>query len=182
MTILMSVTPLHMTQEGFQLGDISLVMAAHMLGMFGLAPLTGRLVDRTGPYWVIGLGALTLVITCGLAFVADSLEGLVAALFTLGLGWNLTFVAGSALLMNMVTQAERARSQGIAEMINSVAGAMAALSSGLLLEMGGIAMLAIGGLTLTVFLIVAQAWTLAIRADRRPIGASSAAPTMLEAD
>ena len=84
MTILMSVTPLHMTQEGFQPGDISLVMAAHMLGMFGLAPLTGRLVDRTGPYWVIGLGALTLVITCGLAFVADSLEGLVAALFTLG--------------------------------------------------------------------------------------------------
>ncbi len=99
----MSVTPLHLIEEGFQPADISVVMVAHMLGMFGLAPLTGRLVDRLGPYWMIGLGALTLVITSGLAFVAVGLEGLVVALFMLGLGWNLTFVAGSALLMIMVT-------------------------------------------------------------------------------
>lgn len=181
MTILMSVTPLHMTQEGFYPGDISVVMAAHMLGMFGLSPLTGRLVDRIGPYWMIGLGALTLVLTCGLAFTAVSLEGLVAALFMLGLGWNLTFVAGSTLLMNMVTQAERARSQGVAEMINSVAGGAAALGSGLLLELGGMQMLAIGGLILTGILVVAQAWILAIRAHREPPEPKSAA-AMISAD
>jgi MFS family permease len=182
MTILMSVTPLHMIQEGFQAGDISVVMAAHMLGMFGLAPLTGWLVDRIGPYWMIGLGALTLVITSGLALVAVGLESLAAALFMLGLGWNLTFVAGSALLMNMVTQAERARSQGVAEMINSVAGGLAALGSGLLLDLGGMPMLASGGLMLTGILVVAQAWILAIRARLRPIGAESAAVVAVEAD
>ena len=182
MTILMSVTPLHMIQEGFQAGDISVVMAAHMLGMFGLAPLTGRLVDRIGPYWMIGLGALTLVITSGLALVAVGLESLAAALFMLGLGWNLTFVAGSALLMNMVTQAERARSQGVAEMINSVAGGLAALGSGLLLELGGMPMLAVGGLVLTGILIAAQTWILAIRAHLRPIGAESASAVAVEAD
>ena len=71
-----------------------MVMAAHMLGMFGLAPLTGRLVDRIGPYWMIGLGALTLVITSGLAFVAVGLESLAAALFMLGLGWIPDFCGG----------------------------------------------------------------------------------------
>ncbi|MDP6348696.1 MAG: MFS transporter [Chloroflexota bacterium] len=175
MTILMAVTPLHMTQEGYFPGDISIVMGAHMLGMFGLAPLTGRLVDRLGPYWVIAGGATLLVVTCGFAFFAASVSVLALALFLLGLGWNLTFVAGSALLMSMVTQAERARSQGITEMVNSLTGGLAALSSGFLLVFGGLRMLAVGGLMLTAILVVAQAWVLAMQAHRRPVPVASPA-------
>ncbi len=177
MTILMAVTPLHMTQEGYFPGDISIVMGAHMLGMFGLAPLTGRLVDRLGPYWIIAGGAMLLAVTCGFAFFAASVSVLALALFLLGLGWNLTFVAGSALLMSMVNQAERARSQGITEMVNSLTGGLAALSSGFLLVFGGMRMLAVGGLMLTAILVVAQAWVLAMQAHRRPVSvASSASP------
>lgn len=177
MTILMAVTPLHMIQEGYFPGDISIVMGAHMLGMFGLAPLTGHLVDRLGPYWVIAGGAMMLAITCGFAFIAASVSVLALALFLLGLGWNLTFVAGSALLMSMVNQAERARSQGITEMVNSFTGGLAALSSGFLLVLGGMRMLAVGGLMLTAILVVAQAWVLAMQAHRRPVPvASSASP------
>ena len=175
MTILMAVTPLHMTQEGYFPGDISIVMGAHMLGMFGLAPLTGRLVDRLGPYWIIAGGAMLLAVTCGFAFFAASVSVLALALFLLGLGWNLTFVAGSALLMSMVNQAERARSQGITEMVNSLTGGLAALSSGFLLVLGGMRMLAVGGLMLTAILVVAQAWVLAMQAHRRPVSVASAA-------
>lgn len=182
MTILMSVTPLYMTQEGFSPGDISMVMALHMLGMFGLAPLTGRLVDRVGPHWMIGLGSLTLLTTCIFAFATGGLEGILAALFLLGLGWNLTFVAGSTLLMNVVIQAERARTQGIAEMINSVAGGVAALGSGLLLEMGGMPALAIGGLGITAILIVVHAWIFQIRAHRYTTKADSPVTLTLKAD
>ena len=182
MTILMAVTPLHMTQEGYFPGDISIVMGAHMLGMFGLAPLTGRLVDRVGPYWVIAGGALLLAVTCGFAFIAASVAVLALALFLLGLGWNLTFVAGSALLMCMVNQAERARSQGITEMANSVAGGLAALSSGFLLVLGGMRMLAVGGLMLTAILVVAQAWVLAMQAHRRPVPVASPAASQGEPD
>ncbi len=182
MTILMAVTPLHMTQEGYFPGDISIVMGAHMLGMFGLAPLTGRLVDRVGPYWVIAGGALLLAVTCGFAFIAASVAVLALALFLLGLGWNLTFVAGSALLMSMVNQAERARSQGITEMANSVAGGLAALSSGFLLVLGGMRMLAVGGLMLTAILVVAQAWVLAMQAHRRPVPVASPAASQGEPD
>jgi hypothetical protein len=67
-------------------------------------------------------------------------------------------------------------------MINSVAGGLAALGSGLLLELGGMPMLASGGLMLTGILVVAQAWILAIRARLRPIGAESAAVVAVEAD
>lgn len=182
MTILMAVTPLHMTQEGYFPGDISLVMGAHVLGMFGLAPLTGRLVDRVGPYWMIAAGSLTLVLTCGLAFFGIGIQALVAALFMLGLGWNLTFVAGSALLMSMVTQAERARSQGITEMVNSFTGGLAALASGLLLVMGGMRLLALGGLMLTGILVVAHAWVLALRAHRRPVAVGTAVAAGVDAD
>jgi MFS family permease len=100
---------------------------------------------------------------------------LALALFLLGLGWNLTFVAGSALLMSMVNQAERARSQGITEMVNSLTGGLAALSSGFLLVFGGMRMLAVGGLMLTAILVVAQAWVLAMQAHRRPVSVASAA-------
>jgi MFS family permease len=47
MVIVMGMTSLHMHHRAHGLGSISLVIAAHTLGMFAFSPITGRLCGRT---------------------------------------------------------------------------------------------------------------------------------------
>ncbi len=58
MTLVMTMTPLHMTAHGHDLGAVGIVISGHTLGMFGLSPLTGRLTDRLGtiPVILAGMG------------------------------------------------------------------------------------------------------------------------------
>ncbi len=48
MTLIMTMTPLHMTQHGHDLGAVGLVLSGHTLGMFALSPVSGRLTERFG--------------------------------------------------------------------------------------------------------------------------------------
>ena len=58
MVLIMTMTPLHMTEHGHGLGAVGLVISGHTFGMFGLSPISGRLTDRFGSVPVIfaGLG------------------------------------------------------------------------------------------------------------------------------
>ena len=66
---------------------------------------------------------------------------LLAALLLLGIGWNLGFVGGSALLTDSVTPAERVRVQGLGDALVWGGGALASIGSGWMLEHSGFAML-----------------------------------------
>ena len=48
MTLVMVITPVYMYHLNHTTGEISLVFMAHTLGMFGLATVTGWLIDRLG--------------------------------------------------------------------------------------------------------------------------------------
>ena len=41
MVLIMTMTPLHMTDHGHDLGAVGLVISGHTFGMFGLSPLSG---------------------------------------------------------------------------------------------------------------------------------------------
>jgi hypothetical protein len=62
---------------------------------------------------------------------------LISALFLLGLGWNLGFVAASALLTEGIHGPAKLRVQGIGDAITWSGSAIAVFSSGLLLDWGG---------------------------------------------
>ena len=70
MTMVMTIIPLHMHHIHYHPGSISVAMAVHTLGMFGLSAFTGRFVDRFGPIPIITLGGLQLVIAGVLALFA----------------------------------------------------------------------------------------------------------------
>src|SRR5690606_19326782 len=63
MTTIMVITPLHMARLSYATDDIGWVLMAHTLGMFGLASVTGWLVDRTSSIFMIGVGGLVLVLS-----------------------------------------------------------------------------------------------------------------------
>jgi MFS family permease len=137
MVAVMTMTPLHMRDHGH--ADLStLVIAAHVLGMYGLAPLIGRWADRFGRVRTLILGAGILALGTIAAVVAGYVPGLVfAGLFLLGIGWSFALIAGSALLTESLAIEERPAAQGLADVAMSVLGATAAFSSGFVKEIVG---------------------------------------------
>jgi MFS family permease len=132
MVLIMTMTPLHMTAHGHHLETVGLVISGHVFGMYALAPVSGRLTDRFGSGPVIIAGLIVLAQSSLLAAVAPPEGGalLFVALFLLGFGWNLGYVAGSALLSHGLELAERTRLQGTTDSIIWSSGAAASLGSG----------------------------------------------------
>jgi hypothetical protein len=91
------------------------------------------------------------------------------ALFLLGFGWNLGFVAGSALLTAGVSLVERTRVQGFADGLIWSTAAIASLGSGVLIAAAGFAALGVLGAAL----VVIPAWVLTVR--RGALGEASVA-------
>jgi hypothetical protein len=84
---------------------------------------------------------------------------LLVALFLLGFGWNLGYVAGSALLTSGVAIVERTRVQGVADALIWSTAAIASLGSGVLVAAEGYAALGILG----AVLVAVPAWFLTVR-------------------
>ena len=147
MVLIMTMTPLHMTDYGHDLAAVGIVISAHVFGMFALAPLSGRLTDRFGSVPIIFAG---LAIILGAAVMsalapADDELVLLVALFLLGWGWNLGFVAGSSMLTGGVSRTERARIQGVSDALIWSTSAIASLGSGFVVGAWGFATLGILG-------------------------------------
>ncbi len=171
MVLIMTMTPLYLKMSGHGLDAVGIVMSSHIIGMFVLSPLTGRLVDRWGRMPMIVAGLIILLISAVSALLAPSNKvGLIAlALFLLGLGWNLGFVAGSALLSSGIDIRQRARLQGVADSMMWTSAATASAASGLILAGFGYDALCVIGAALLVIPTVAMGWF------RRSSGAVNAA-------
>ena len=104
--------------------------------MFALSPISGRLTERYGSPVVIAAGLAVLAISSVLAAVSPPDGGalLFVALFLLGYGWNMGFVAGSALLTHGLAIPERTRLQGFTDAFIWSSAAAASLSSGLVVD------------------------------------------------
>jgi MFS family permease len=154
MTLIMTMTPLHLHEAGHGLGTVGFVISAHTLGMFALSPVSGRLVDRLGPPLVIVAGFVALAAAGGLAALAPAESGtaLAVPLFLLGLGWNLTFVAGSSLLASDASLSDRARLQGATDALIWGIAAAASIVSGYVVELAGFVTLSLLGAGAAVLL------------------------------
>lgn len=153
MVVLMVMTPLHMDHLHHGRDAISMVIAAHTLGMFGLSALTGYLIDRFGRVPMLVVGALILIAAALLAPLSANQYILAGALFLLGLGWNFGYVAGSSVLSDALQGAERARVQGVNDSLVFFVAGFGSLSAGPLFASGGYAAISLAGIALTVLLI-----------------------------
>jgi MFS family permease len=163
MVAVMTMTPPHMKDHGH--ADLSaLVIAAHILGMFGFAPFVGMFVSRVGSVRAIQLGAVVLGVGTISAVVAGYVPVLMfVGLFLLGLGWSIGLIAGSSLLSMSVPASTRVEAQGTGDLIISLCGAAAALGSGFVKASFGFHLLADAATVVAALMLVA-AWTSGARA------------------
>jgi MFS family permease len=144
MVAVMAMAPVHMSDHGHSLEFVGLVISLHIAGMFAPAPLTGALTDRIGPLPVAFAGAATLIV----AGVLSATSGEMAATFTVGLfllgvGWNASLIAGSALLASAVELGQRPRAEGVGELGMGVTAATATAIAGPVMGLAGYATLAV---------------------------------------
>ena len=172
MTLIMTMTPLHMTMHGHGLGAVGLVISAHTFGMFALSPISGRLTDRFGSLRIVIAGLAVIAFSAVLSAMAPPEGGvlLFLALFLLGYGWNLGYVAGSTMLTAGLGLAERTRIEGVTDSIIWSSAAAASLGSGVVVAAAGYTTLGLMGAAM----VLIPAWLLFTRrsapAATRPPG------------
>jgi len=165
MVAVMVITSLYMEDMNHGLGDVSLVFSAHTIGMYAFSLLSGRLIDRWGRRPVIVVGAVVLLLACLTAPLTGETFPLAVSLLLLGLGWNFCFVAGSTLLADQLTPAERGRTQGFNDLLVGLAAAGASFGSGLISARFGYAGVGMVGAVFSVLPLAFLArWT---RAERK---------------
>jgi MFS family permease len=129
----------HHTQQ-----DVFPIIGAHVLGMYALVLVVGTLIDRIGRLPALTAGLLAMAAsTIGLLWI-ESVAATALLLFGLGVGWNLSFVAATAQLVDATAPAERGRILGFNDLLSALLGAALALLGGYALDSIGVAALALG--------------------------------------
>jgi predicted MFS family arabinose efflux permease len=138
-----AISPLYLHDQGHTVSVIGLAVSLHLGGMYVTSPLSGWLADRFGRLPVIAAGALLLIGAVALAGLApgEASGVIILGLFLNGIGWNLAFVAGSALLTDALSPVERASVQGFADLLMGLMGAIGAAAGGMILGLWGFAIL-----------------------------------------
>jgi len=138
-----STSPLYLHDQGHSVGTIGVAVSLHLAGMYVASPLSGWLADRLGRLPVIALGAGLLIVAVALAGLAPGDAGatIIVGLFLNGVGWNLAFVSGSALLTDALSPVERASVQGFADLLMGLMGAIGSAAGGMILGLWGFAIL-----------------------------------------
>ena len=138
--------------------------------MFGLIIVVGDLVDRVGRTPALAGGLLLMGASTVSLLWITSVPATMVALFGLGLGWNFSFVAATAVLSDSTEPSERGKLLGFNDLLAGLTGAGLALLGGLALTALGVASLAIGGATLVVGPAL---WILRTDPPRAAVGAAA---------
>ena len=168
MVAVMAMTPVHLLHQGATLTIIGITLSLHIAGMYALSPVFGILADRLGRIQTILLGQVILAAALVTAsFGQDSPAAVTIGLVLLGLGWSATTVAGSALLTEASSEAQRTRRQGLSDFTMSIVAATGAILAGVILGWIGY-----GGLALLVGVAVIAVIALA-PLGRRPVSVTA---------
>ena len=134
--------------------DVFPIIGAHVLGMYALVLFIGPLIDRIGRSVSLWSGLVVMAVSCiGLVWL-DSVFATGVLLFGLGLGWNLSFVAATALLADRAAAGERGKLLGFSDQLSAALGAGLALLGGYALDALGVTALAVGATVLVLLPLV----------------------------
>jgi MFS family permease len=147
MTLTGAVVVDHHGHEGH---DVFPIIGAHVIGMYALVIVIGDLIDRIGRTPSLAGGLFVMAVSVISLLWVESVPATAVALFGLGVGWNLSFVAATAELADLTLPSERGRLLGFNDLLSGATGAGLALLGGLALTALGVAALALGGTLLVV--------------------------------
>jgi MFS family permease len=143
MTMMMAMTPLALAHHGHELSMISLAVALHVVGMFGLSIPIGRLTDQVGRRAVMQLGTVLSMLGSVMVVLTDAYWLMTLGIVLVGVGWSCSNVAGSALIADLTGPGERGRAMGTSDMLSGAGSIALPLIGGPLVALAGLPVLAL---------------------------------------
>jgi MFS family permease len=137
MNLLMTATPLAMKVCGFGYPEAADVIKWHVVGMFAPGFFTGNLIRRFGVLRIVFAGCVLMFLTVGIAHAGLTYWHFWFALFALGVGWNFMFVGATTLLTTTYTSAEKAKVQGVNDLMVFMTMISSSAASGALVSTSG---------------------------------------------
>jgi len=168
MNLLMTATPLAMGFCGHPFSAAAFVIEWHVVGMYGPGFFTGSLIKRFGALRVILAGALLMAVCVAVAVSGIAIWQFWMALVLLGIGWNFMYTGGTTLLTETYTSAEKARTQGLNDMIVFTVMVISSFSSGAFVTAAGWERMNLGALPFLAIVAGATLWLTWVRQHRRP--------------
>jgi MFS family permease len=138
MSTMMSIVAVALVEHGHDLTAVAVSVSAHFLGMFGLVLVVGRLVDRVGRDRSLLGGSVVLALGCLALVPGRALGWVVPAMFAIGVGWNIAFVAATAMLSDATEPHERGGLLGFVEFVAIAVAAVGSVVAGAILGVVGL--------------------------------------------
>jgi MFS family permease len=158
MNLMMAGTPLAMQVCGFDFPNTAQVLQYHVIGMFAPGFFTGHLVKRYGPIPIMTIGAALNFISLFIMLSGSDLPHFIAALFLLGVAWNLIFNGSTILAISSFKPEEKNKAEATINFCVFGTMAISSFSSGALVTTQGWQFLNIGTLVPTVIICGAILW------------------------
>ncbi|MEQ1882602.1 MAG: MFS transporter, partial [Burkholderiales bacterium] len=172
MNLLMAATPLAMKMCSHPYGAAMLVIEWHIIAMFAPAFGTGWLIVRTGVLPVMFAGVAMMAAAIAIATHSIAISAFWWSMVLIGVGWCFLFVGGTTLLTEACTPAEKAKTQGMNDLLIYSTMGMTSLSSGAILYQYGWNTLNMSALPLLLLTGLAIIWLAARRHATRVPGSA----------
>jgi MFS family permease len=160
MNLLMTATPLAMGVCGYPYSDAANVIAAHVVAMFAPSFFTGSLIKRFGVLQIMLTGVAIMFVCLAVSLSGVSVAHFWWSLVLLGLGWNFMFVGGSTLVTECYRPSEKAKAQGLHDLLVFCTTATSSFTSGLLLKANGWVILNYVAMPFLFIAMLAMLWML----------------------
>ena len=163
MNLLMTATPLAMSFCSHPFSAAAFVIEWHVVGMYAPGFFTGSLIKRFGALKVIAVGIVLMGACVAVALSGIAIWQFWTALVLLGVGWNFMYTGGTTLLIDAYTPAEKAKTQGINDVIVFTVMSISSFSSGALISAAGWDWMNLGALPLLAVVASAVFWLTVLR-------------------
>jgi MFS family permease len=175
MNLLMTATPLAMSFCGHPFSAAAFVIEWHVVGMYAPGFFTGSLIKRFGALKVIAVGIALMGACVAVALSGIALWQFWTALVLLGVGWNFMYTGGTTLLIDAYTPAEKAKTQGMNDVIIFTVMSISSFSSGALISAAGWDSMNLGTLPLLAVVASAVLWVTLLRRRRARLAGNAKA-------
>ena len=133
MNLLMTSAPLAMKLCGLPISNSNFGIQWHVVGMYGPSFFTGSLIARFGATTIAVAGLLLEAAAAAIGLSGITAPYFWATLIVLGVGWNFSFVAASALVLETHLPQEKNKVQAFNDFLVFGVVAIGSFSSGQLL-------------------------------------------------
>ncbi len=150
MIMLMALSSVILRQNEYSLTMISVAIALHVIGMFGLSMIFGRLADRRGRKLMFYIGSVVLAFSGLVTPLTSEYWVITGGLFLVGVGWSAVNVGSTAMMGDNVPPTSMGQIMGINKLVGGILALFIPTLGGIIAQSFGFSAVGVASLVLSI--------------------------------